>query len=343
VILIITKQICHGKNNVKIKNMKTVIITPQNANQRVDKFVRKWLSDAPLSFIYRIFRKKDVKVNGKRVQIQYILQPGDELSVYVNDQQLVDFTTHRRYQKKALGLPIVYEDDHCLIVHKPKGLLVQGESGKVQETLTDRIINHLYAQGQFNPDTPGFTPAPAHRLDRNTSGLVIYGKTIEGLQALQRLFKEREDLSKDYIALVVGRLEGSGSIDFPLIKDETKKMVYVAQRHDQGMKALTTYEVMQHYGKFTLVKVQLHTGRTHQIRVHFQAIQHPIAGDRKYGDFSMNQYLKQNFDYEHQFLQAQSLSFGDLQGVLSGLANRQFHLEMDRIEQDLLLKLSGKI
>ena len=328
------------KISVKIENMKTITITPQNANQRVDKFVRKWLSDAPLSFIYRIFRKKDVKVNGKRVQIQYILQAGDELSVYVNDQQMTDFVMHRRYQKKPLGLPIIYQDDHCLIVQKPKGLLVQGEAGKVQETLTDKVVAHLYAEGHYNPDIPGFIPAPAHRIDRNTSGLVIYGKTIEGLQALQRLFKDRDDLTKDYLALVVGHLEGSGKIDLPLYKDEAKKMVFVAHARDQGLKALTTYDVIQRYGKFTLVKVQLHTGRTHQIRVHFQAIQHPVAGDRKYGDFAMNQYLKQTFQYEHQFLHAQSLSFGNLTGVLSGLANRQFTIDLDRIEQDLLVKLN---
>jgi 23S rRNA pseudouridine955/2504/2580 synthase len=106
--------------------MKQITITAQNANQRADKFIRKWLKEAPLSFIYRVFRKKDVKVNGKRITIQYILQPGDIMEVYVTDKQLLDFTVHRRYQKKPLNLPILYEDDHCMLIHKPKGLLVQG-------------------------------------------------------------------------------------------------------------------------------------------------------------------------------------------------------------------------
>jgi 23S rRNA pseudouridine955/2504/2580 synthase len=326
-------------NNDKITKMKEIIITPQTANQRADKFIRKWLKEAPLSFIYKLFRKKDVKVNGKRISIEYILQAGDQLSVYVHDDQLKDFTIHRRYQKKPLTLPIIYQDAHCLMIHKPKGLLVQGEDDTRQHTLTEMVIEHLYATGEYDPNTPGFTPAPGHRLDRNTSGLVLYGKTMEGLQALHQLFKDREDLAKHYYALVVGRLSGTGTIDFPLVKDEAKKMVFVAQPPDTGLKALTEYEVIKSYGEFTLVKVHLVTGRTHQIRVHFQAIQHPIAGDRKYGDFKANQWLKQNFGYEHQFLQATALSFNNITGPLKGLSNQTFTIKLDAQEEQLLVKL----
>lgn len=321
--------------------MKQVTITPQNANQRVDKFVRKWLKEAPLSFIYRIFRKKDVKVNGKRVNIQYILQAGDEVQIYVNDQQLKDFTVNRRYQKRLLPFPIIYEDDHCLIIHKPKGIVVQGGDDEQVLSLTDMVIEHLYATGVFKPEQPGFIPAPGHRLDRNTSGLVMYGKSLEGLQALHQLFKEREDLSKDYLALVVGKLEGEGTINFPLFKDEEKQMVFVASGREQGLPAETRYKVIRSLPQFTLVSVHLITGRTHQIRVHFKAIQHPIAGDRKYGDFSVNKMLKDHFGYEHQFLHAQSLSFGTLTGPLQGLSNKKFTIDLDATEQQLLVKLSS--
>lgn len=321
--------------------MKQTTITAQNANQRVDKFIRKWLKEAPLSFIYRIFRKKDVKVNGKRIQIQYILQVGDVVQIYVTDQQLNDFSLHRRYQKKLLNLPILYEDAHVMLIHKPKGLFVQGEDDTRQHTLTEMVIEHLHAKGIYDPQVPGFTPAPGHRLDRNTSGLVLYGKTIEGLQSLHRLFKERDDLNKEYLALVVGKLKGKGKIELPLIKDESTKMVYVAQPPLQGMHAVTEYEVIKSYGLFTLIKIHLITGRTHQIRVHMQAIHHPIAGDRKYGDFKANKWLKEQFGYEHQFLHASRLSFMKLEGALSGLSLKNFTIELDAQEQELLVKLES--
>jgi 23S rRNA pseudouridine955/2504/2580 synthase len=118
-------------------------------------------------------------------------------------------------------------------------------------------------------------------------------------------------------------------------------MVYVAHPPIKGLSAITEYEVIAHYGDFTLVKIQLITGRTHQIRVHMQAINHPVAGDRKYGDFHANRWLKDQFRYEHQFLHASELTFSKLEGALSGLSGKTFTLKLDAQEEELLIKLKA--
>ena len=320
--------------------MKSIIITSQNANQRADKFVRKWLSDAPLSFVYKLFRKKDVKVNGKWIPIEYILKAEDTLTVYVNDAQLTDFVEHKVYQKRILPYDIVFENEHCLMVNKPKGVLVQGEDGVRQRTLTDQVIEHLYAKGEFDPETPGFIPAPAHRLDRNTSGLIMYGKSISGLQTLQRIFKNKTEVEKSYLALVVGYVQKEeGMIDLPLFKDEKNKMVYLSRNKEEGLEAKTYYKVKERFKDFTLLEVNIVSGRTHQIRVHMKTIGHPVAGDGKYGNYATNQWLKDEYKYEDQFLHAHRLKFYSIDDVLSSLSNKNFTVRLDSQEEELLIKL----
>lgn len=320
--------------------MKSIEITAQNANQRADKFVRKWLSDAPLSFVYKLFRKKDVKVNGKWITIDYILKASDTLSVYVNDTQLSDFVEHKVYQKRTLPYDIIYENDQVIMINKPKGVLVQGEDGVRQRTLTDQVIEHLYFKNEFNPEEPGFIPAPAHRLDRNTSGLILYGKSISGLQALQRLFKHKTQVEKSYLALVVGYVQkDEGMIDLPLFKDEKNKMVYLARNKEEGLEAKTYYKVKERFKDFTLLEVNIVSGRTHQIRVHMKTIGHPVAGDGKYGNYAINQWLRSEYKYEDQFLHAHRLKFYELEETLSPLSSKQFSVRLDSQEEELLVKL----
>ena len=183
-------------------------------------------------------------------------------------------------------------------------------------------------------------PSPAHRLDRQTSGLIVYGKTIAALQALQQLFKDHE-LSKVYLALVHGRVETSGKISLRLTKDSDKKMVYIARGEEVGMAATTLYDVIEQFQDYTLLKVQIITGRTHQIRVHMKAIQHPVVGDQKYGDFEKNATVKKQFVYEAMFLVAQELTFPPLTGALSNLSEKKFTIEMDEIDQQFLVELKA--
>lgn len=214
--------------------MKQTIIEAANSSQRIDKFVRKWLEEAPLSFVYKLFRKKDIKVNGKWVKPDYIIQTGDVISAYLNEKQYEDFSVQRRIQPKPLPYPIVYEDDHVLILHKPKGVLVQGEGKLSESNLTTEVQSYAAYKGELTDLVMGNIPAPAHRLDRQTSGLIVYGKTVESLQALHEVFKQHS-LKKYYDVLVHGYVDKAGEIKLKLTKDSEKKMVYIASEDEHGL------------------------------------------------------------------------------------------------------------
>lgn len=244
--------------------------------------------------------------------------------------------------KKPFPYAIVYEDDNVLIVDKPRGLLVYGDQTGVRETLGNAVLDYLYYKEEYDPDDASFTPSPAHRLDRNTSGLVVYGKTDAALKALTDLFKERREISKRYLALVVGDMEGKGKIDKPLRKDAQLGRVSVCPLSEGGKTALTEYQVEKRYGPYTLVKLRLLTGRTHQLRVHLASIGHPIVGDDKYGDFADNRRVKSLTGCEGQLLHAAELSFGDVTGPLAPLAHRTFVSPLPEERKRVIAALVGK-
>lgn len=317
--------------------MKKITISSKEANQRVDKYLKKYLNEAPLSFIYKLFRKKDVKINGHWVKENYILNEGEELTIFVTDTQLEEFNKPKEIEKVTLNHQIVYEDENILIVNKPRGLLVHGDEGEKKLTLTNQVINYLYFKGEYDPKNDhGFIPAPAHRLDRNTSGLVCFAKNLISLQDLEDLFKEKEEITKEYKALVVGKFEGTRHIDAPLLKDQKTGLVRVSKL---GKSAETIAKSIGIYGNFSLLNVQILTGRTHQIRVHLASIGYPVVGDAKYGDFKVNKEVREKYKFENQFLTAYKLSFKKLKGHLSYLSGKSFEVKLPEDEERLLAKL----
>lgn len=302
--------------------MKEIAVTKTSQGQKAEKFVRKYLSEAPLGFIYKAFRKKDIKVNGHWVNKDFVLSEGDVVRIYVTDQQLEDFKKPRPVSKKPLPYPIAYEDENVLIIDKPKGLLVYSDATGVRETLGNAVLDYLAYKGEYDPTDATFTPSPAHRLDRNTSGLIVYGKTDAALRDLTLLFKERKQIEKRYLALVLGDLEHGGTISAPLWKDTNSGRVYLRPIEKGGKEAITKYEVVKRYGDYTLVRVELVTGRTHQIRVHFASIGHPLIGDEKYGDFASCREVKRLTGLDSQFLHANGLEFKNVSGPLKGLKGK---------------------
>ena len=306
-------------------NMLEKTISYAESNQRLDKYVKKVLNDAPLSFVYKLFRKKDVKVNSKPAKIDYKIVTGDVVRIYVTDSQIEDFLNPITTQGRVLPFPIVYEDDNLLIINKPTNLLVHSDSSSLAKlTLTEHVLAYLIHTGEYNPRvTSGFIPGPAHRLDRNTTGIVMFGKNVQTLQELNELFKNKTDLDKFYIALVVGRIRKDGEINAKLLKDERTNITKVSTAQ-YAKTALTKYSVLKTFADTSLLKVQIITGRTHQIRVHMQSIDHPVVNDGKYGSFDFNREYIKKFKNEDIFLHAHSVIFNNVEGVLSYLNGTEF-------------------
>lgn len=317
-------------------------ITNKDCNQRIDKFLKRMLKDAPVSFLYKMFRQKDVKVNGKKANIDYILKEGDVVDIYLKEDLLNQFHKEALLRPVKADFPILYEDDNILVIDKPKGLLVHGDEGEKRITLQNMVLNYLKDKREWDPDSlTGFIPSPAHRLDRNTSGIVIFGKNLPALQELLTLFRERTQIEKRYTLLVRGTTSEKGEINYPLIKDSNKKMVKVGTIQKGAKPALTRFHRIKSYTcGFSLVEAELLTGRTHQLRVHFAAIGHPIVGDSKYGDFKVNENFEKLYGLKNQFLHASYFKFDKIDGVLSYLSGKEFNSSLPEKEQKILSSIA---
>lgn len=317
-------------------------ITNKDCNQRIDKFLKRMLKDAPVSFLYKMFRQKDVKVNGKKANIDYILKEGDVVDIYLKEDLLNQFHKEALLRPVKADFPILYEDNNILVIDKPKGLLVHGDEGEKRITLQNMVLNYLKDKREWDPDSlTGFVPSPAHRLDRNTSGIVIFGKNLPALQELLTLFRERTQIEKRYTLLVRGTTSERGEINYPLIKDSNKKMVKVGTIQKGAKPALTRFHRIKSYTcGFSLVEAELLTGRTHQLRVHFAAIGHPIVGDSKYGDFKVNENFEKLYGLKNQFLHASYFKFDKIDGVLSYLSGKEFTSSLPEKEQKILSSIA---
>ena len=314
------------------------IITENEANQRIDKFLKRMLKDAPISFIYKMFRQKDVKVNGKKAQIDYLTKEGDEINIYLQPKLLEEFHKEALLRPVKADFDILYEDENILVINKPKGLLVHGDEGEKRITLQNMVLNYLKEKREWDPSSlDGFIPSPAHRLDRNTTGIVIFGKNLPTLQQLLELFRTRDQIEKKYTLLVRGNITNDGQINYALLKDPDKKQVKVVSESKGGKPALTIYHRLKNYEfGYALVQAELMTGRTHQLRVHFAAIGHPIVGDSKYGDFQVNELFENMYGLKNQFLHAAYFKFKKLDGKLSYLSNKEFTCPLPKKLQDIL-------
>jgi 23S rRNA pseudouridine955/2504/2580 synthase len=285
--------------------MHSFEIGANDAGQRLDKFLAKAVPALPASLLYKSMRRKRIKLNGKRCEGAAKLRIGDVVELYLADE----FFTPPAYPFLAAGsdVHILYEDDNLLRIDKPPGLVVHEDSGGEQDTLIHRIQRYLYEKGAFDPARENsFAPALCNRIDRNTGGIVLAAKNFEALQILSEKIKNRE-LGKFYLCLVHGVPSPPSAILRGWhVKNAADNKVSITPRRVPGAKsAVTAYTVLEERGDHSLVEVELHTGRTHQIRAHMAAIGHPLLGDTKYGLNKMNRA----YPYKFQALYAYKLTF----------------------------------
>lgn len=304
--------------------MKQFMIGENEAGQRFDKYLAKLLKEAPRSFFYKMLRKKNITLNGKKATGNEKLSKGDEVKLFLSDETFAKFAGSAKVAKAVCTLEIVYEDEDILLINKPPGMLSQpSDSG--EPSLVEYVIGYLMEKGEVTEESlKTFKPAVCNRLDRNTSGIVAAGKSLAGLQELSGLFHERT-IHKDYLCLVRGVIKEENYIKGYLHKDEKcNKVIVYDSRVEDALPIETSYFPWGNNGSVTLLSVRLVTGRTHQIRAHLAGIGHPLAGDSKYGKEAFNKALRERYSLRHQLLHAYRLEFPEMKGKLEGLSGQVF-------------------
>ena len=260
--------------------MREFTVNGNDAGQRIDKFISKLMPKLPKSMMYKGFRKKCVKLNGKHVKDGSVfVEEGDNIKLYFSDEF---FEPEPEFRYVKPDLDIVYEDENILVINKAVGVVVHADEKGSGKTLIDMVQSYLLSKGEYDPHTENtFKPALCNRLDRNTGGLIIAAKNAEALRAMNERIRSRE-VHKYYMAIVEGYTEKSGHLT-----GYTTRKAKVTEVSDTpvkgGLEVSLDYETVKQKNGYSLVSVELHTGRTHQIRSQFAHIGFPLAGDRKYG------------------------------------------------------------
>lgn len=304
--------------------MQSVIVSTNEAGQRLDKLLSKYLNLAGKSFLYKMMRKKNITLNGKKCDGSEKLSQGDEIRLFLSDETIEKFSQVKVPRVSKISLDVIYEDEHIILINKPAGMLSQ-KAKDSDESLVEFLIDYLLSKGELSTEQlKSFRPAICNRLDRNTSGLVVGGKSLAGLQVMSKVFKDRT-IHKYYQCVVKGHVPRKQMITGFLAKDEKTNQVTVRPSEFKDSVPISTeYLPLNYFGGYTLLKVTLITGRTHQIRAHLSSIGNPIVGDYKYGDKKVNDEARRLYKVQSQLLHSYQLVLPQLPEPLSYLSGKEF-------------------
>jgi 23S rRNA pseudouridine955/2504/2580 synthase len=308
--------------------MRKIEIGKNEANQRMDKYLKKYFREAGAGFLYKMLRKKNILLNDKKADGKEILVQGDTISLYLSEETIEKFRTNTvRGNTQTVSYPttkldVIYEDEDFLFLNKPAGMLSQKAETK-DNSIVEYLTGYLLKKGAISPEElKTFHPSVCNRLDRNTSGLILAGKTLPGLQILSKMLKDRS-MKKYYLCLVKGMIHEYAHCEGYLIKDEQSNQVQITGENTPGASYIeTAYEPLWRGEDITLLKVELITGKTHQIRSHLASLGHPLAGDMKYGLKAWNDKLRKTTGLSRQFLHAWEVQFPKLDERAASLSER---------------------
>lgn len=290
---------------------KEFIVRAHDANQRLDKYLFKVLNAAPRSFIYRLLRKNDIKVNGNKTAANYIICINDVITVYLTEEQEEAFISDYHFVYINEKPAIIYEDENIIVINKARGVPVHQTNQIKNQTLTNIVLSYLFDKHEFDPEERGYIPSPVARIDQETTGVVIFAKKQSVHQQLAFAFQTEQEVIRKYHLVVYGIL----GKDEDVISLSLRKKAGIVYPDKTGLRSLTKYKVLKRYNKKTLVEATLITGRSNQIRVHFAALGHPLVGDTKYGEV---------IDTKNLALNAYKLVFTNLKPPLAYLNGKEF-------------------
>lgn len=308
-----------------MKALREIKIDRNESDQRLDRFLRKYLDQAGTGFIYRMIRKKNIKVNDQRAKPETTIKEGDRVQLYLADETIDKFRSHKEIPQSQLKLDIVYEDDQIILINKPREVLSHSSGEDQEENIVDGMLAYLIEKGDYKPkEETTFSPAICNRLDRNTSGIIIGAKTYEGLKEINEALRKRT-IRRKYEAIVKGELREDLRQEAYLAKDQETNKVSISREESEDSKRIESLiRRIKTQDGYSLLEVELITGRTHQIRAQLASLGHPIIGDRKYGDPKANKIFRDQHGLRDQLLHGYKVEFDGLGGSLAYLNKRSY-------------------